>query len=313
MIKFHCSKCNIKIAVPDDSVGKKCQCPKCKTIARVPDTSSSTEMPVGDNSSQKDAVQISCPKCGKQYRVATKNLNKKLTCQECGSELSNNDNDTKLTSENTNLIHFKCSQCKQELEAPEIMRGKTILCHHCQSSVTVEMTEHQPEASEEEESIQFRLKKETKDCPYCGEEILEVAKKCKHCGEFLDTSELSESGKEQDSPQNRRQEASINQGVAPLMGFFLGLLLVNFIYPLGLSWLCNYEDQIESGNTYTWCLVGQIIDSFAEAEEYDDSGCAPCASFNRLSSLGGIMILLFGGFVGMGIGSAFSKGGDNGS
>jgi hypothetical protein len=28
----------------------------------------------------------------------------------------------------------------------------------------------------------------TKACPYCGEEILVVAKKCKHCGEFLDGS-----------------------------------------------------------------------------------------------------------------------------
>jgi hypothetical protein len=29
---------------------------------------------------------------------------------------------------------------------------------------------------------------ETKNCPFCAEEILLAAKKCKHCGEFLDES-----------------------------------------------------------------------------------------------------------------------------
>lgn len=30
-----------------------------------------------------------------------------------------------------------------------------------------------------------------KNCPYCGEQILDVAKKCKHCGEWVDGSQHS--------------------------------------------------------------------------------------------------------------------------
>ncbi len=30
------------------------------------------------------------------------------------------------------------------------------------------------------------MEQKTKECPYCGESILEVAKKCRHCGEWLD-------------------------------------------------------------------------------------------------------------------------------
>lgn len=33
--------------------------------------------------------------------------------------------------------------------------------------------------------------KETKKCPWCGEEILAVAKKCKYCGEWIEPKEVS--------------------------------------------------------------------------------------------------------------------------
>jgi hypothetical protein len=31
------------------------------------------------------------------------------------------------------------------------------------------------------------MEQQVKNCPYCGEEILATAKKCKHCGEWLES------------------------------------------------------------------------------------------------------------------------------
>ncbi len=41
--------------------------------------------------------------------------------------------------------------------------------------------------------LKIRQMEETKICPYCGEEILAVAKKCKHCGEWL-KEDVSDTG-----------------------------------------------------------------------------------------------------------------------
>ena len=43
---------------------------------------------------------------------------------------------------------------------------------------------------------------DTKKCPYCGEEILAVAKKCKHCGQWLN----GESSTPQEKPQSQKRK-----------------------------------------------------------------------------------------------------------
>ena len=47
-------------------------------------------------------------------------------------------------------------------------------------------TSLEKEKSAEKEKSPLVSKRETQNCPFCGEEILVIARKCKHCGEFLD-------------------------------------------------------------------------------------------------------------------------------
>jgi hypothetical protein len=76
-------------------------------------------------------------------------------------------------------LKFNCPHCEQSLEAPDEMLGQTIDCPSCNCQIDLPKKEPLSEPAPTPRA-------ETKDCPYCGEDILAKAKKCKHCGEFLD-------------------------------------------------------------------------------------------------------------------------------
>lgn len=60
---------------------------------------------------------------------------------------------------------------------------------------------------------QGRQDLKTKRCPYCGEEILAIAKKCRYCGEWLDQTEMESEQSEEhiDGPETSSSE---NQNIA---------------------------------------------------------------------------------------------------
>lgn len=83
-----------------------------------------------------------------------------------------------------------------------------------------------------------------KQCPFCAEEIQETAKKCKHCGEFLDGGSTS-------------AKSIPNKNIAGLLAFFLG----------GFGIHKFYQGKPGQGILYLlfcWTFIPAII-SFFEA------------------------------------------------
>jgi len=185
-IEFNCPKCQHRLVVDGRGAGKKVKCPKCSGELIIPTPEPS---PTG----------IACPKCG----VISPTPDAKF-CMKCGANLQ-------LSSE-----PVKCPNCSADLpltqERYEAMTGSDIHCFKCNNSFAIPFDAPQSQpltlrdksnsigasvmAQQGKSNIavsksanipDFKRPRSSQErsCPYCGEQILVVAKKCKHCGEFL--------------------------------------------------------------------------------------------------------------------------------
>ena len=74
------------------------------------------------------------------------------------------------------MISFMCQICNKLIKTEE---NETMItdCPHCKNSVEIPY---------KKEGVANQL--DNKNCQFCGETILKIAKKCKHCGEYFDQS-----------------------------------------------------------------------------------------------------------------------------
>jgi len=87
-------------------------------------------------------------------------------------------------------IQFQCTACGTTLAVDDRAVGRTVTCPECSARLRVPATSSPPQpplpppgAPAPAPPMQQYMR-----CPFCREEILVGAVKCKHCGEFLDAT-----------------------------------------------------------------------------------------------------------------------------
>ncbi len=95
---------------------------------------------------------------------------------------------------------------------------------------------------------------ETKQCPYCGEEIMKAAKKCRHCGEWLPVEQTKT------APSNTQIQSQVNVAEdwkeLPNAGILQLACWITWALEF-ISTIQNYDSKLDS-------FLGSILQFFAD-------------------------------------------------
>jgi predicted RNA-binding Zn-ribbon protein involved in translation (DUF1610 family) len=80
-------------------------------------------------------------------------------------------------------IAFDCPECSGHLVVDAQAAGRVVNCPQCSKQIRIPRSGNPTSSPPPTPAVE---EKQHRDCPYCGEQILASAIKCKHCGEFLD-------------------------------------------------------------------------------------------------------------------------------
>jgi hypothetical protein len=155
------------------------------------------------------------------------------------------------------MILYTCGKCNKKFKPEEGAGGtSSVLCAQCAQLALGSI----PQARDIRSTSTGQLNsagaqnykvETTKDCPFCGEEIQSSAKKCKHCGEWLETKSGSPISVNEQRPriargsgstQNPNLSASGDRTKGIIKGLLVGLIGALALWVIG-SRLSDWGDK----------------------------------------------------------------------
>jgi ribosomal protein L37AE/L43A len=165
------------------------------------------------------------------------------------------------------MIEFSCPYCNRPMRASDETAGRTGKCKSCNNTVTVPQSKPGAEINRDGGTIrpivaassqthhppaQPSQNRPQKACPFCGEYILAIAKKCKHCGEMLDDASSSPR-----QTESQRVSASANETRETFW---------QFVWRISKHPLAHSADPlVQSAAAFginLWCLVIAVLAQF---------------------------------------------------
>jgi len=121
-------------------------------------------------------------------------------------------------------VRVKCGACGKTVRGGDDWAGRRGRCPDCSAEIAFPPPEPDFDSIVEDalaSSTQDFIPDDERHCPYCDEPIAIFARKCKHCGEFLDQAVRSERSSSFSKSYPKSVDRSWNPGLAAAFSFFI--------------------------------------------------------------------------------------------